>query len=166
MALAVSSSAVVDFLQFATIHRPSDWQNYVQIGVTAEDLFAIVGEHVPGASPQICQWLSADTQSDKGPRLRKPDSFIKWFSPSLDHAKHGHFNHAAYRESVRQQQEWITVGYARKSKPNDAAESHCKCLQRRVNTLHSKDLCRHVFVSTYSDATSELRTRDVTLSSP
>ncbi|ORY96505.1 hypothetical protein BCR43DRAFT_524586 [Syncephalastrum racemosum] len=147
----LTKTGVIDFLKrVATTHRPSDWDNYKQVCATAEELFAIVVEHLPGASQ----------------RSPPPKQLYVLKDQLLDHAKHELFNHAAYRESVRQQHEWITVGYARKSKTNDVAESRCKCLQRMVNTLHLKDLCQHVFVSAYSDATSELRTRDVTLAPP
>ncbi|ORX45310.1 hypothetical protein DM01DRAFT_247329, partial [Hesseltinella vesiculosa] len=59
-----------------------------------------------------------------------------------------------------QKRGWITIGYARKSKTNETQEKRSKLLQKMVNTLHTKDVCEHVYASAYSEASSNLKTRD------
>ncbi|KAI8391272.1 uncharacterized protein BYT42DRAFT_556251 [Radiomyces spectabilis] len=157
--------------------QPKDMILYDKAIQTSVDLQKFFECHLPKykvpSSSIISSWMAKDIQFGRAEHIRvlddhdsskisriygreiyvKKEVYIKSEIKKI-------FNRQEFLRKLREENNWVNIGYARKSHTNDSFASRIRNLQKMVNSLHIDCLCSQVFVSPHSNISSSLETRD------
>lgn len=165
-------AAIVSFFSRVMSRRdPSaNVANYYKQSMTSKDLLVFLGKHVSFgkhkySAQQISNWLSNLPQFDEAKKIRQGSEVIRgkdlWIlrNKFFGNAVKELFNYKSFLKHI-QHDNLVNVGYVRKSKTKETVEKRVDLLQKMVDHLRKKSLCRKVFISAWSNADDPLFGRD------
>ncbi|ORX57060.1 hypothetical protein DM01DRAFT_317890 [Hesseltinella vesiculosa] len=175
LVIKATKHSILDFFNCVTTKQaPIDKDMYVYRKLAHEELLDMAKKYIPSISDlctsgKLSDWLTKDGRFGRTSYTRVAGVRTRcralWVMKNeyQDNALQIVFNHRSYQQTVRSSTNWITIGYARKSKSNEPFKTRVALLQKMVKNLHVKSLCEKVFVSPVCTADSPLLKRDLVL---
>lgn len=145
--------------------QPSNSEMYEETFVDQTVLKSILSKYfviVSKPFSRVMQWMNADGSFGRADRLRISGEQVRgrWVR-MLKKCYQILINfHKEFKRHVNEEADVVTIGYARKSRGNEAISTRVRLLQLQVDKLRDRYFARKVFVSSRRSADMNLEVRD------